>query len=276
MFSLLTYRNIIHIEPRGSPVGGFTLVELSIVLVILGLLVVGIFSGHSLIEATKVHAQVAQLHEYISSTNGFRLQYNGLPGDINNASAYWPGQGINGNSNGKITQSNGTSFFMDGTFSGEYRQTFYQLRLAGLLKGEFDGSDRALGRAYPEIKLISGFGMFMATVDTTSCTTAWTACTTIALNGACNGRLVMQMRIGNPGAMPNLDSADNTRVITALQASIMDRKMDDGIAATGKFCSNDERTTLGQPIPPCTKDLVGTYDVGNSAARCRPMVVLLE
>jgi prepilin-type N-terminal cleavage/methylation domain-containing protein len=65
-----------------SPCTGFTLIELSIVLVIIGLIVGGVLVGQDLINASHVLAQVAQITKYNTAVNTFQLKYGYLPGDI--------------------------------------------------------------------------------------------------------------------------------------------------------------------------------------------------
>lgn len=67
----------------------FSLVELSIVLVILGLLVGGILSGQSLIRASELRSVVTQYHKYFTVTQTFRDKYQAIPGDFNNAQSFW-------------------------------------------------------------------------------------------------------------------------------------------------------------------------------------------
>lgn len=67
---------------------GFTLVELSIVLVIVGLLVGGILSGQSLIRAAELRKTLNQTEQYTTATHSFRDKYLGLPGDLENATAF--------------------------------------------------------------------------------------------------------------------------------------------------------------------------------------------
>jgi len=51
---------------------GFTLVELSIVLVIIGLIAGGILVGQDMIEAATVRAQISQIEKYETAANAFR------------------------------------------------------------------------------------------------------------------------------------------------------------------------------------------------------------
>ena len=62
---------------------GFTLVELAIVLVIIGLIVGGVLVGQDMIKAAEVRATVGQVEKYNTALNTFRTKYNGLPGDLN-------------------------------------------------------------------------------------------------------------------------------------------------------------------------------------------------
>ncbi len=61
---------------------GFTLIELSIVLVIIGLIVGGVLVGQDLIRAAEVRATISQIEKYNTAVNTFRGKYNALPGDI--------------------------------------------------------------------------------------------------------------------------------------------------------------------------------------------------
>lgn len=72
---------------NSSATRGFTLIELSIVLVIIGLIVGGVLVGRDLISAAGVRAQVTQIEKYNTSANTFKAKYGYLPGDINNAEA---------------------------------------------------------------------------------------------------------------------------------------------------------------------------------------------
>lgn len=66
---------------------GFTLIELSIVLVIIGLVVGGVLVGRDLISSAAVRAQISQIEKYQTATNTFRGKYGFLPGDIKDPEA---------------------------------------------------------------------------------------------------------------------------------------------------------------------------------------------
>lgn len=61
---------------------GFTLIELSIVLVIVGLIAGGVVVGQDLIRSAEIRATISQVEKYKAAVNTFRVKYNGLPGDL--------------------------------------------------------------------------------------------------------------------------------------------------------------------------------------------------
>ena len=68
---------------------GFTLIELSIVLVIIGLLVGGILTGQSLIRASELRSVQREFTNYQTVIGTFKDKYFALPGDMPNAWRYW-------------------------------------------------------------------------------------------------------------------------------------------------------------------------------------------
>ena len=62
----------------------FSLIELSIVLIIIGLLVVGITGGQSLIESAKLRNLINQFQDIEKQIYAFRVARDRLPGDLNN------------------------------------------------------------------------------------------------------------------------------------------------------------------------------------------------
>jgi prepilin-type N-terminal cleavage/methylation domain-containing protein len=115
---------------------GFTLVELSLALIIIGLIVSGILVGQALVKQAKLRSVLSNLRSYTVSFNAFELEYNAMPGDISNASQYWSGcvdatnNPCNGNNDKKLSD--------DGT-SAEIIRYWQHLSLAGLIDGNYDG-----------------------------------------------------------------------------------------------------------------------------------------
>ena len=84
----------------------FNLVELSIVIVIIGLIVAGVTAGASLVKSAKLRNIVSEVNQYKTALYAFKFQYNAMPGDISNATAYWGVTAHNGNRNGSIDTDN--------------------------------------------------------------------------------------------------------------------------------------------------------------------------
>jgi prepilin-type N-terminal cleavage/methylation domain-containing protein len=61
---------------------GFTLVELAIVLVIIGLIIGGVLVGQDLIKAAEIRATATQIEKYNTAATAFRTKYDGYPGDL--------------------------------------------------------------------------------------------------------------------------------------------------------------------------------------------------
>ena len=62
----------------------FSLIELSIVLIIIGLLVAGITGGASLIESAKIRAFINEISSFKQAVHTFYASKDRLPGDLNN------------------------------------------------------------------------------------------------------------------------------------------------------------------------------------------------
>lgn len=124
----------------------FSLVELSIVLVILGLLVGGILSGRSLIRASELRSAVAQYQKYLSATIAFRDKYLYLPGDMPNATQFWglysatPATCAFGQSTDtKTCNGDGSGILNNPPTAFESRRFWQHLANAGFIEGTYDG-----------------------------------------------------------------------------------------------------------------------------------------
>lgn len=68
---------------------GFTLIELAIVVLIVGLLIGGIVGAQSLIESAKIRSVITDLNSFHTAIKAFKLEYDALPGDFAEAYDYW-------------------------------------------------------------------------------------------------------------------------------------------------------------------------------------------
>jgi prepilin-type N-terminal cleavage/methylation domain-containing protein len=151
---------------------GFTLIELSIVLVIIGLIVGSVLVGRSLIQAAGVRATITQIEKYNTAVNAFRTKYNNdLPGDMNAADAAqfgfvargpFAGEGDgNGIIEGVWANSPGENCICEGT--GETTMFWVDLSTSNLIDGGFNTASptvlpgtitgEALNSWFPQAKL---------------------------------------------------------------------------------------------------------------------------
>lgn len=81
---------------------GFTLIEIAIVLVIIGLLLGGVLKGQELITGARVRNLISQQDGIKAAYFGFLDRYRALPGDYAQATTNITGATVNGNGNGQI------------------------------------------------------------------------------------------------------------------------------------------------------------------------------
>jgi prepilin-type N-terminal cleavage/methylation domain-containing protein len=88
---------------------GFTLIEIAIVLVIIGLLLGGVLKGQELITGARVRNLISQQDGIKAAFFGFQDRYRGLPGDYSAAGTNinCPNGCPNGNGNGRIEPNSG-------------------------------------------------------------------------------------------------------------------------------------------------------------------------
>jgi len=113
---------------------GFTLVEIAIVMVIIGLLIGGVLKGQEMINNAKVKRVVKQADELRAAVMTFYDKYGQYPGD-ENSPLFPPSDTINGDGNGQIANA-------------EVFGAMRDLMLANLITGTYNGTSDLPSNAF--------------------------------------------------------------------------------------------------------------------------------
>ena len=123
-----------------SKQSGFTMVELAIVIVIIGLLIGGILAAQSMGETSKVQAQIRQIGQSDAAVVSFADKYAGMPGDTSSFEV------IGSNQDNLVVDSSA-----DGMYDEESAEFWPQLSASGFKReegGEYNNS-YIVGTSYP-------------------------------------------------------------------------------------------------------------------------------
>jgi prepilin-type N-terminal cleavage/methylation domain-containing protein len=130
---------------------GFTLLELSIVLVIIALIAGGVLAGRTMIRSAELQAVIREYDVYVKALQEFNTKYAQLPGDFSGATTIWgslgggcavyiaPPSGIstcNGDGDGRIGVSTSAGVL---SASSEWWLAWKHLSNAGLIDGSYTG-----------------------------------------------------------------------------------------------------------------------------------------
>ena len=145
---------------------GFTLVEIAIVLVIIGLLLGGILKGQEMITQAKIKNVVADFSGVSAAYYGYQDRYRAIPGDDSGAAARWTSASpaaVNGNGNGVVagTWNNAGAVC---TTAVETCSWWHHLRQAGFVSGS--GTLQPFNAVTGQLGVQTGNGAGGATLGT--------------------------------------------------------------------------------------------------------------
>ena len=259
---------------------GFSLVELSIVLVILGLLAGGVLSGQSLIRAAELRSVTTEFERYSAAIYSFQDKYFALPGDMNNATNFWgraeavadcvSNASVAVSTNGKGTcDGNGDGQVTPATGGGVYGEPFgfwKQLANAGLIEGSYNGKAGPGGRfdAQP------GTNSPKSRVSNAAWESRWLSDATSADYSGDDA--VYAMHYGNIfliGAKAK-DSGPAGPIFKPEEAWNIDTKIDDGKPAQGHLIARwwNDACARADDGKSAKDNLIASYNLSDSTLQC--------
>ncbi len=234
---------------------GFTLVELAIVLVIIGLIVSSVLVGQDLIKAAQLRATTRQFQEFQVGVNTFIGKYNGIPGDMTVATATTfglTGSGAGGDGDGTIESLPATSTIA--TYVGEVQNFWSHLTTSGkeLISGTFAGKINCTAACttsndFPAMKIGSaGWGVY-----------------------GVSGVNYLLAGATSPTAASATAATATSDVFIPLDAYNIDAKIDDGLPASGDIMAGSTGATFVATLAPAAACVTSAaYVLTTATAAC--------
>ncbi len=130
---------------------GFTLVEIAIVLVIIGLLLGGVLKGQELINQAKIKNIANDLNGITAAVYSYQDRFKRFPGDDSGAAARWTSPlAVSGNGDAVVGATGNTTILNCATDITENCQFWHHLRLAGFVGGDTAAGATGAGKLNPQ------------------------------------------------------------------------------------------------------------------------------
>lgn len=206
---------------------GFTLLEISVVLIIIALIAGGVLMGRDMVASATIRAQISQMEKFQLATSQFHKKYGFLPGDIPDPQAtsfgFIPRGGAQaGDGNGLLEGRGANPGYV--LSPGENAVFWVDLSAAGLLDKKFNTARQILqgDDELPHLKRNLYFPK--AKISPDSYVFTWSD---MGKNFFNIGKLfALSEGLGKLGS--------GAESMTSAQAHAIDKKMDDGIPTMGK------------------------------------------
>lgn len=214
--------------------GGFTLVELAIVLVIIGLIIGGVLVGQDMIKSAEIRSTISQWEKFNTAQNTFRDKFGGYPGDLRNATNFGfvdrtsgTAGATTGDGNGLLEDCSATPGLLVGCENAAFFDDLAEAEIIAeditavpaLLTANHVGAAPVAG-TFPDAAIGGG--------------NVWTVYSTAGRNW------YHLAGIDTSNAGPDL-----TNTMTPIEAFNIDNKIDDSVANTGIVLAGSDRGTMG-------------------------------
>lgn len=224
----------------GFSQAGFTLVELAIVLLCLGIVGAAVLKGQSMIRQSRIASTIAQVQSFEQAFKVFQESYRFIPGDMPAAQAVLPGcttgtSCVNGNGDTFIGNDARHAFeAIDTSSLSENVQAWKHLALVGLITGvDATSNSNGWGASHPGSLFGGGFHLY--DIKSSSQAIYWADAVMYS------GRMLTLQRRADGGR----GGLHGARIMTPANASLIDRKIDDGQADSGFVKASSGNLTDG-------------------------------
>jgi prepilin-type N-terminal cleavage/methylation domain-containing protein len=254
--------------------GAFTLIELSIVLVIIALLVGGVLGAKSMFDNAEERTILTEADHYTTAFKEFSDKYQAIPGDMNNATSVWPADDscptTTSNTDTKINTCNGDGNGTIGNWLNEVTSVDYelfrawqQLSNSQIIEGAFTG----VSGPNSATQAVAGLNVPLSKTGKAG----WTLLHMVSStdNDYFYAAAPVASHVLIYGGQ-NTTSYSESTILTPLQARNIDAKTDDGMPFTGKIRAKKSTGSNCSESSAITSD----YALTSTLQNCQLMFIM--